>query len=70
MNFIKTIDPFLELPLWLSIPLIFIYLAAWVSFFYTLYHFGDWRQHKPKKEERRQQHKQQHTINKSDRDKE
>lgn len=37
------IERFLDMPLWLSIPLALFYLAAWVGFFYTLYYFSDRR---------------------------
>ena len=39
---------FLDMPLWLSIPLALVYLAAWVGFFYTLYYFSDWRRRRIK----------------------
>ena len=35
---------FLNMPLWVSIPLVIVYILAWVGFFYTLYYHSNWRQ--------------------------
>lgn len=35
---------FLDMPLWLSIPLAVTYILAWVEFIYTIYYHSNWRQ--------------------------
>ena len=35
---------FLDMPLWLSIPLAVTYILAWVGFIYTIYYHSNWRQ--------------------------
>jgi hypothetical protein len=45
---------FLDMPLWLSIPLLAIYLGIWACFFYTIYYFSDWRERRMKKKQKKQ----------------
>ena len=45
---------FLDMPLWLSIPLALIYFAAWVGFLYTLYYYSGWRRRRIKKTQNNQ----------------
>lgn len=35
---------FLDMPLWLSIPLAVTYILAWAGFIYTIYYHSNWRQ--------------------------
>ena len=43
------IEQFLELPLWVSVPLVIIYVGVVVSFCYTIYYYSDWRLRRMKK---------------------
>jgi hypothetical protein len=44
----------LDMPLWLSLPLLVIYIGLWAGFLYTLYYYSNWRERRMKKKQKKQ----------------